>query len=112
MSSPSEKDADLTPETRAILGRARKSFLFSIGLLLLGFIAIGGALVYRATRDAPAPPTTFEADALQLPQGAEVISAIASGGLVTVTYKIGPATQVRLFDETGKMTRQFDIVIE
>jgi hypothetical protein len=88
MSTPSEKEPqDLTPETRAILGRARKSFLFSIGLLLLGFIAIGGALVYRATRDAP-PPTTFEADALQLPRGAEVISAIASGGVVTRQFDI------------------------
>jgi hypothetical protein len=116
MSVPSEKvpltaEKDLTPETRAILKRARRSFMISIGLLLLGFIAIGGALVYRATRDAPAT-TTFEADALQLPQGSEVISAIASAGTVTVTYKIGPATQVRIFDNTGKMIRQFDIVIQ
>ncbi len=84
--------------------------MISMGILLLGFIAIGVALVYRATRDQP--PTVYAAEALQLPQGAEVISAIASGGMVTVTYRLGPATQVRLFDEAGTLQRQFDIVVE
>ena len=41
---------ELSPEALAILSRARKSFMMSIGLLLVGFIAIGGALVYRASQ--------------------------------------------------------------
>lgn len=83
-----------------------------MGLLLIGFIAIGGALVYRAARE-PAPVNrTYATDALRLPQGAEVISAIASDGFVTVTYKIGPATQVRVFDgDSGDMVRQMDVVV-
>jgi len=84
-----------------------------LGLLLLGFIAIGAALVYRATRDAPPQEVIYATDALRLPQGAQVVSAIASGGTVTVTYTLGPATQVRLFSgETGAMLRQFDLVFE
>ena len=85
--------------------------MLSMGLLLVGFIAIGVALVYRATR-AEAPPTVFAADSLQLPQGAAVVSAIAASGMVTVKYTIGPATQVRIFDNTGALQRQFDIVIK
>ena len=43
---------ELNPEARAIIGRARKSFMLSIGLLVLGFIAIGGALVYRSSQSS------------------------------------------------------------
>ena len=39
---------DLTPEARAIIARARKSFLFSIGLLIVGFLAIGGVLIFKS----------------------------------------------------------------
>ncbi len=38
---------ELTPEARAIIRRARTSFLFSIGLLIIGFLAIGGVLTER-----------------------------------------------------------------
>ena len=80
---------------------------FGFGLAGAGTFAILG----RATR-AEAPPTVFAADSLQLPQGAAVVSAIAASGMVTVTYTIGPATQVRIFDNTGALQRQFDIVIK
>lgn len=90
--------------------------MFSIGLLLVGFIAIAIALVYRSSQSAPAssaPASAYAAQALRLPQGAEVVSAVASGGTVSVTYRIGPAMQVRIFDgATGEMKQQLDIVIE
>jgi len=90
--------------------------MFSIGLLLVGFIAIAIALVYRSSQSAPAtstPAGAYSAQALRLPQGAEVVSAVASGGTVSVTYKIGPAVQVRVFDgASGEMKQQLDIVVE
>lgn len=90
--------------------------MFSIGLLLVGFIAIAIALVYRSSQSAPASSASasaYAAQALRLPQGAEVVSAVASGGTVSVTYRIGPAMQVRIFDgATGEMKQQLDIVIE
>lgn len=79
-------------------------------------MAIGGVLVYRATRDKPSEVpvvTSSETGQLALPPGAEIVSAVATGGLVTVTYKLGETTQLRLFDEkTGTMVRQMDVVTE
>ena len=79
-------EAPLTPEARAIIARARRSFLFSIGLLIVGFIAIGGALVYRSMNTgekAPATGSDYVIAALKIPDGAEVISAVAADGKVT-----------------------------
>ncbi|CDP53061.1 DUF6476 family protein [Paradevosia shaoguanensis] len=114
---PSAENQTLSPEAQAIIARAKRSFMFSIGLLLVGFIAIAIALVYRSSQTAPAsataPAGAYAAQALRLPQGAEVVSAVATGGTVSVTYKIGPATQVRIFDgATGEMQQQLDIVVE
>ena len=93
----------MTPEALAILGKARRSFAISIGVLLLGFMAIGFALVYRAMRDTP-PPTV--AENVVLPAGAEVVSALVSDGAINVTYTVGGVTTLALFDQaTGEMTR-------
>jgi hypothetical protein len=108
MSDPDETgqkpDAPLTPEALAILGKARRSFIFSIGILLLGFMAIGFALVYRAMRDTP--PSAV-AESVVLPAGAEVVSAVVSDGAINVTYTIGGVSTLALFDQaTGEMTRE------
>lgn len=107
---------ELTPEARAIMGRARKSFLFSIGLLIVGFIAIGGALVYRASQSGESAPTAssdYVIAALKIPTGAEIISAVAADGQLTVTYRAGPMTSVRIFDgKTGEMVREIPVMSE
>ena len=102
----------MTPEAEAVLKRARRSFGISILLLLVGLMAVMGALVYRATRD-PAPAVQGPvAGSLQLPQGADIVSAIVADGAVTVTYRLGPATQIRVFDSvTGAVTGQIDLKI-
>jgi hypothetical protein len=117
MSTP--ETPEMSPESAAIIARARKSFMFTIGLLILGFIVIGGALVYRATRDAgtPAPAATgttaYSAAAVKIPSGATIISAVASGGDISVTYKNGSATSMRVFDgTTGAILREIPIVSE
>lgn len=85
----------------------------SVGILLLGFIAIGGALVYRATRDSGGPSTTYSVEKLALPAGAEILSAVASDGFVTVTYRLGTGTLLRLYDgKTGEMRREIQITTE
>jgi hypothetical protein len=106
-------DAPLSPEAQKLLKRARRGFGVSVGILLLGFIAIGGALVYRATRDTGGPSQTYAVEQVALPVGAEIVSAVASDGFVTVTYRLGPQTQIRLYDgKTGEMRRQMEIVSE
>jgi hypothetical protein len=114
--TPAGDPKELTPEARAIIGRARRSFLFSIGLLIIGFIAIGGALVYRASRDsAPAAPVgaDYVIASLKVPAGAEIVSAVAADGKLTVTYRIGAMTSVRIFDgRSGEMIREIPVVSE
>jgi hypothetical protein len=117
MSDPqkTEPAEELTPEARAILGRARKSFLFSIGLLVLGFIAIGAALVYRdaLSGGAPAPSGEYVIAAMNVPAGAEIVSAVAADGLLTVTFRSGPMTSVRIFDgKTGDLLREIPVLSE
>jgi hypothetical protein len=104
-----DQDADkpLSPEALVALGKARRSFGISIGILLLGFMAIGFALVYRSMRDAP-PPATVESVAI--PPGAEVVSAVVSDGAINVTYRVGGATVLAVFDqETGEVMREVAI---
>lgn len=117
MNDPSKPQdtQDLSPEARSIIGRARKSFLFSIGLLIVGFIAIVGALVYRASQDGSGAGAAadYVISALKIPAGAEIISAVAADGQLTVTYKAGAMTSVRIFDgRSGEMIREIPVVSE
>ena len=85
------------------MAKARRSFAISIGVLLLGFMAIGFALVYRAMRDTPPPAL---AESVVLPPGAEVVSALVSEGAINVTYTVDGVTTLALFDQgTGELTR-------
>lgn len=93
-----------------MLGRARRSFGISIGILLLGFMAIGFALVYRVMRDSPPPAM---AETVMVPAGAEVMSALALDNTVQVTYRSGDAVMLSIFDAgTGALQRTVTIGAE
>jgi hypothetical protein len=106
----------MTPEAAAIIARARKSFVFTIGLLIVGFIIIAGALVYRASKDpsgTAVAEAAYAAAAVKIPAGAEIVSAVAAGGDISVTYKNGSATSLRIFDgKTGALLREIPVVSE
>lgn len=86
-----------------MFSKARRSFGISIGILLVGFMAIGFALVYRVMRDAPPPAV---AERVTLPAGAEVRSAMVSEGAINVTYLLDGVTTLALFDQSsGELTR-------
>src|SRR5690606_9257072 len=110
MSDPNETgpvgpkaDEPLSPEALAMFAKARRSFGISIGILLLGFMAIGIALVYRVMRDAPPP---MVAESVTLPAGAAVVSALLSEGAVNVTYVVDGVATLALFDAaSGELTR-------
>lgn len=116
MSDPQDKPEttpELTPEARAVLNRARKSFLVSIGLLVIGLIAVGGAVVYRASQGESKAGGDYVIASLQIPQGGEVVSAVAADGNITVTYKLGAMTSVRVFDgKSGELIREIPVVSE
>ena len=96
-----------------MLARARKSFMVSMALLVVGLIAIGGALVYRASQSEGKGGGDYVIAALKIPAGGEVVSAVAADGRITVTYKLGPITSVRIFDgKSGEMIREVPVVSE
>ena len=102
------------------MARARQSFLVSIGILIVGLIAIGGVIVYKSmqpsggsTTPAVTSGTDYALAAVKVPSGAEVISAVAADGKVTVSYKAGTVTSIRIYDgKTGEMIREVPVVSE
>jgi len=121
MSSPDSDPNTLTPEAVAVLNRVRRSFAISIGLLMVGVLVVAGAFIYRATREDRNAPTTVAATAadsyaaasVKIPAGAEVISSVAAGGEISVTYRNGSAVSLRIFDgKTGAILREVPVVSE
>lgn len=89
--------------------------MVTMGLLVLGFFAIGGALIYRSANSSGSSNSGAEyvIASLKIPSGAEVISAVAADGKVTLTYKTGLMTSVRVFDgKSGEMIREIPVVSE
>ena len=100
-----------------MLARARRSFALSIGLLVVGLMVIAGIVVYRASHQTAAPAETetasYDAASVKIPAGATVISAIASGGSISVTYRNGSATTLRIFNgKTGEIVRDVPLLSE
>ena len=59
-------------------------------------------------RDSPPPEV---AASINVPLGAEVISALVADGTVNVTYRIGGAVTLALYDQkTGELTRTVEIM--
>jgi hypothetical protein len=118
MSIP-DSNPTLTPEAAQMMKKARIAFAIMIGVMILGLILVGGTLVYRLTRgDVPgatgaSAETTYSAASLKLPAGATIISAVAAGGDISVTYRNGSATALRIFDgRTGAILREVPLVSE
>lgn len=91
------------------------SFLFSFGLLVIGLVVIGLILVLRSgnSGSSSAAGADYALASLRIPNGAEVVSAVAADGKVTVTYKAGTLTSVRVFDgKSGEMIREIPVVSE
>jgi hypothetical protein len=105
---------ELTPEARQVLKRARRAFFVSIALLIVGLFAIGGALIYRSSQSGGNPTgADYVISALKLPKNAEVISAVAADGRLTVTYRNGAMTSVRIIDgRSGELIREIPVVSE
>ncbi len=100
----------MTPEAAAAIGKARRSAGFAMGIMLLGFMAIGVAVVYRLMRDAPLPSI---AASVSVPAGAEVISALTTDGTIQVTYRAGGAVMLSVFDaKTGELRQNTEIAAQ
>ncbi len=75
--------------------------------MLVGFMAVGFALVYRLNRDSPPPPQTA---AVLVPAEAEVVSALSTDGTIQVTYSLNGSVSLAVFDAgTGELIRTIEI---
>jgi len=112
MSSPDPVEAEpLSPEALALMARARRSFMVSMGVLLVGFMVIAGLLVYRSAQSGSSSGGGYGAAALVLPAGAELLSASATDGQVTLTVRREGGTFVRIHDgQTGVLIAEIQVV--
>lgn len=94
--------------------RARKSFAVSVGLLGLGLIAVLGAVVYRTSQTStPASGGDYMISELPVPGGAQVVSAVAADGKLTLTLRQGAMTSVRVYDgRSGELISEIPVVSE
>lgn len=107
---PASAETEVSPEAAAVIGKARRSAGFAMGIMLLGFMAIGVAVVYRLMRDAP-PPTI--AASVSVPPGSEVVSALTVDGTIQVTYRAGGAVMLSVFDsKTGELRQSTEIAAQ
>ena len=106
-----EDTSTLTPEAEAVIHRARRSFGVSVLILMLGFMAVAGALVYRMNQKSS--NEQYQANSVGVPQGAQIVSVVAQDGLITLTYKLGQDTTIRLVDaQSGDVVRDIAITPE
>ncbi len=114
-SGPSEPQStdELSPEAAAVISRARRSFMISMGLLILGFTAVAVALVYRTGGEEEMAGGSYDAGVLTVPAGAELISAVPSEGMFAIAYELEGKRHLRLIDAaTGAVVRDIDFVTE
>jgi uncharacterized protein YqjF (DUF2071 family) len=108
---PSGRDApELDAEAAAVIRRARRLFGVAILILMAGLMAVGVGVVYRAGRD-DTQTTAF--DSVALPAGAEVISAVAADGRLTLTYRLDGHTAIRIVSmRDGALVGEVQVVSE
>lgn len=97
----------------ALLAKARRRAAISVLIMLVGFMAIAGAVVYRLALSDGGPGARYALETVALPQGAEVISAQTQDGMLTITFRSDVGTAIRLFDgRTGELVREIAVVAE
>jgi hypothetical protein len=112
---PSEIDqsSEMTDEAREVIGKARRSFGFSMSILILGFMAIVLALVYRATKDQESVADKYVLESIILPAGAQVISIVPERDVIAVTYTLEGQSALRMISiETGEVLKEISIIAE
>lgn len=106
-----DQNQEISADAAAVIARARRSFGFSIGLLILGFVAVALALVYRSGAKQETPGEAYSAGVLTLPAGAEIYSAVPSEGMFAIAYEVSGTKRLRLIDgKTGAIVRDIDFV--
>ena len=114
-SNQNETSPEISPETVAVIKRAKRSFLIMIGLLIIGLVAVAIAIVYRTDgKDESASSnniTNYSAGMIVVPDGADILSAIPSEGMFAIAYSVNGKIRLRLIDgTTGAIIRDIDFI--
>ncbi|WP_127142399.1 DUF6476 family protein [Pelagibacterium montanilacus] len=106
-------DQPYSPEALKIMAKARRRAGFSVLIMLIGFMAIAGVVVYRLSTMESGAETRYALETVSIPEGAEVVSVQTQDGLVTVTYAVDGTTGFRIFEGSdGTMIGDVAVVAE
>ncbi|VAW18608.1 hypothetical protein MNBD_ALPHA12-1118 [hydrothermal vent metagenome] len=111
--SDQDQTSEMSDEARLVIGKARRSFGFSMSIMLLGFMAIVLAFVYRATREEKSAAVNFSVEEVVLPAGSAVRSMVPFKDLIAITYENGGEVKMRMLDSaTGEVLREIKVTKE
>lgn len=105
--TPSDPDVN-DPATEQVVQRARKVSAVSISIMLVGVATVLGVIAFRMLNTAPTGPiVTGTID----PQAGRVVSAVASGNQLTITFERDGVPAIVVYDlktlkETHRVTFQ------
>lgn len=116
MSQPQDEnyqDDPLSPEAMEIMAKARRRAGISMGIMLIGFMAVVLVIVYRLILSGPDAGARFALETIALPPGAQTVSAVAQDGIVTLVYTLDGETAIRIYDgASGELVREIAVVSE
>ena len=100
-----EEELPLDPAAEKMRRKLSHLLAISIGTLLIGLLAVFGAVVYKISGNnrAPGNPGMKLESMLQLPEKAEIVSVSLDRPLVLLHLRQGAKQSLLVFDlETGK----------
>ncbi|WP_156912045.1 hypothetical protein [Kaistia adipata] len=112
--SPHQDDAPLDPAMERVRLKLRRLILVSGTTVLVGFLAVLFAVMYKIApdRSKSALPTGAEDVAIAnvLPEGARIVSTALDGSLLALTIEVSGATRIVVVDVgTGAVVRRIEL---
>lgn len=93
------------------MAKARRRAGISMLIMLIGFMAVVLVVVYRLSTLGSSADAAYQLESISIPAGAELVSAQAEGGMLTVTYRQGETATIRIHDgKTGEIVREIAVV--
>jgi YD repeat-containing protein len=111
-----DQDEPLDPAVEAIRVKLVRLLMVSGGIMMLGFMAVLLAIVYKWNRK-PTTPTPvigeLASGTVAIPKGATIISTAANGNGLILTIKLASGTLlIQRYDAAGKITSKFSVIEE
>ncbi len=116
---PQDQDEPLDPAVEAIRVKLVRLLMVSGGIMLLGFMAVFMAIVYKWNKkpdvaQTPSPESVVSASGtLLIPKNAKIVSTSATAaGLVLTIQLANGKTVIQRHDNSGNITSRFSVIEE